>query len=82
MKTKLTPDTETNLSADLRAFIHKLEPRKFKALARGIEVRGANDIHRSVAFAKELISRAGLKLSVVHSAEMAGYGAFEVRDAS
>lgn len=78
----MTNDNLSSLSADLRAFILKFEPRRFKALSRGIEVRGASDIHRSIAFAKELITKTGLKLSVVHSAEMAGYGAFEVRDAS
>ncbi len=47
-------------------------------LARGIEIRGNNDIHRSIAFAKELIERMKLKLAVHHSAEMALYGGFEV----
>lgn len=81
MKMTTTTDNLSALSADLRTFILKFEPRNFKALARGIEVRGASDIHRSVAFAKELIIKKSLKLSVVHTAEMAGYGAFEVRDA-
>ncbi|RZK39750.1 MAG: hypothetical protein EOO90_17390 [Pedobacter sp.] len=79
---KNTNDTLSSLSADLRTFISKFEPRNFKALSRGIEVRGASDIHRSVAFAKEVITKTSLNLSVVHTAEMAGYGAFEVRDAS
>ncbi|WP_316813884.1 hypothetical protein [Pedobacter heparinus] len=70
--------TQTNMSADLQKFIDKFEPSKFKMLARGIEIRGNNDLHRSITFAKELIERMKLKLTVHHSAEMALYGGFEV----
>ncbi len=73
--------TETNISADLQKFIEKFEPNKFKMLARGIEIRGNNDIHRSITFAKELIEKMKLKLTVHHSAEMAMYGGFEVINA-
>lgn len=79
MKTTTT-ENYSGLSTDIKAFIQKFEPRRFKALAKGIEVRGASDIHRSVAAAKDIIARWKLKLAVIHSAEMAGYGAFEVRD--
>lgn len=70
--------TETNNSTDLQKFIDKYEPNKFKMLARGIEIRGNSDLHRSITFAKELIEKMKLKLTVHHSAEMALYGGFEV----
>lgn len=70
--------TETNNSTDLQKFIDKFEPNKFKMLARGIEIRGNSDLHRSITFAKELIEKMKLKLTVHHSAEMALYGGFEV----
>ncbi|WP_256004321.1 MULTISPECIES: hypothetical protein [Pedobacter] len=68
----------TNYHADLQKFIEKFEPNKFKMLSRGIEIRGTNDIHRSITFAKELIERLKLKLKVLHTADMAMYGGFEV----
>ncbi|WP_316847306.1 hypothetical protein [Pedobacter psychrodurus] len=71
-------NTDTPISTDLQKFIEKFEPNKFKMLARGIEIRGNNDVHRSITFAKELIERMKLKLTVHHSAEMAMYGGFEV----
>ena len=70
--------TDTKINTDLQKFIEKFEPNKFKILARGIEIRGNNDVHRSITFAKELIERMKLKLAVHHSAEMAMYGGFEV----
>lgn len=69
---------KTETKTDLQKFIEKFEPNKFKMLARGIEIRGNNDLHRSITFAKELIERMKLKLTVNHSAEMAMYGGFEV----
>ncbi|WP_133779739.1 hypothetical protein [Pedobacter nutrimenti] len=69
---------DTLLSADLQRFIDKFEPSKFKTLTRGIEVRGTNNLHQSIAGAKELIERLKLNLSVHHTAEMALYGSFEV----
>ena len=63
---------------DLQRFIEKFEPNKFKMLSRGVEIRGNSDLHRSITFAKELIERMKLKLTVHHSAEMAIYGGFEV----
>lgn len=69
---------ETKTSTDLQKFIEKFEPNKFKMLARGIEIRGNNDLHRSITYAKELIERMKLNLTVHHSAEMALYGGFEV----
>ena len=70
--------TNTTIKTDLQKFIEKFEPNKFKMLARGIEIRGTNDLHRSITFAKELIEKMKLKLAVRHSAEMAMYGGFEV----
>lgn len=70
--------TETKVNADIQKFILKFEPNKFKMLARGIEIRGNSDLHRSITFAKELIAKLKLNLTVHHSAEMASYGGFEV----
>ncbi|WP_457288078.1 hypothetical protein [Pedobacter sp. UYP24] len=70
----------TKISADLQKFIEKYEPNKFKLMAKGIEIRGMNDIHRSITSAKELIQRMKLKLTVVHTADMTSYGGFEVNN--
>jgi len=64
--------------SDLQQFIDKFQPSKFKLLSRGIEIRGNNDVHRSITAARELIERMKLRLTVLHSAEMAMYGGFEV----
>ena len=69
---------KTETKTDLQKFIEKFEPNKFKMLTRGIEIRGNSDLHLSITFAKELIERMKLKLTVNHSAEMAMYGGFEV----
>ncbi|WP_129714501.1 hypothetical protein [Pedobacter sp. SYP-B3415] len=74
--------TNVQISADLQKFISKFEPSKFKLLAKGIEVRGANNLHRAVASAIELIDKMKLNLRVNHTAEMAIYGSFEVIDAA
>jgi len=71
-------NTDTKVNTDLQRFIDKFEPNKFKILTRGVEIRGNNDLHRSITFAKELIEKLKLKLTVHHSAEMAMYGGFEV----
>jgi len=78
IKYKLMQKIDTTIGTDLQKFIEKFEPSKFKMLARGIEIRGNNDLHRSITFAKELIEKLKLKLRVHHSAEMALYGGFEV----
>lgn len=70
--------TQTPISTDLQQFIDKFEPNKFKMLAKGIEIRGSHDLYRSITFAKELIERMKLNLTVNHTAEMAMYGGFEV----
>lgn len=74
-------NTEIKVSADLKKFIDKFEPNKFKMLERGIEIRGINDVHRSIELAKALIESKKLKLVVNHSAEMAQYRSFEVVNA-
>ena len=70
--------TDKNTGSDLQKFIEKFEPNKFKMLTRGIEIRGNSDLHRSITYAKDLIEKMKLKLTVHHSAEMAMYGGFEV----
>ncbi|PWS27094.1 hypothetical protein DHW03_13895 [Pedobacter yonginense] len=73
--------TEKTISADLQKFIEKFEPNKYKTLVKGIEIRGINDIHRSITMAKALIEKFKLNLTVNHTAEMVGYGGFEVNNA-
>lgn len=46
-----------NISADLQVFIDKFEPNKFKLMAKGIDIRGINDMHRNIIQAKALIER-------------------------
>lgn len=70
--------TQVKISSDLQKFIDKFEPNKFKVMARGIEVRGINDMHRNLRQAKDLIERLELNLIVHHNADMLSYGAFEV----
>ena len=69
---------ESNLSVDLKRFIEKYQPRKFKMMSTGIEIRGAKEIHRDITEAKALIEQLKLNLYISHSLEMLGYGAFEV----
>ncbi|PWS31969.1 hypothetical protein [Pedobacter paludis] len=71
---------ENKISADLQRFIEKFEPNKYKTLARGIEIRGINDIHRSITLAENLIEKMKLKLTINHNAEMVSYGGFEVNN--
>ena len=68
------------MSSDLQKFIDKFEPSKFKLMAKGIEVRGINDLHRNITQAKDLIERMKLKLIVSHNAEMISCGGFEVNN--
>jgi len=69
---------EVNVKSDLQQFIDKFEPIKFKIMAKGVEIRGINDIHRNITQAKEIIERMQLKLVVSHNAEMLSYRGFEV----
>jgi hypothetical protein len=70
--------TATQVNPDLQKFIEKFEPNKFKLMAKGIEIRGINDMHRNIAQAKDLIERLELNLTISHNAEMLSYGGFEV----
>jgi len=72
--------TEVKISADLQKFIEKFEPSKFKLMARGIEIRGINDMHRNITQAKSMIEKLELNLIVSHNAEMLSYGGFEVNN--
>ncbi|TDQ09454.1 hypothetical protein [Pedobacter metabolipauper] len=72
--------TVIKISADLQQFIDKFEPNKFKLMAKGIEIRGINDMHRNITQAKDLIERLELNLFVSHNAEMLSYGGFEVNN--
>ncbi len=72
--------TDIKISSDLQKFIQKFEPSKFKLLAKGIEIRGMNDLHRNISQAKALIESMKLNLTVSHNAEMVSYGGFEVNN--
>lgn len=72
--------SELQLSKDLQKFIDKYEPNKFKLMVRGIQIRGVNDIHRSIRQANDLIERLELNLIVTHNAEMLCYRGFEVNN--
>lgn len=73
-------NNQIKVSPDLQQFIDKFEPSKFKLIQGGIEIRGINDIHRSIAQAKEIIARLNLRLMVSHNAEMLSYRGFEVNN--
>ncbi|RWU05050.1 hypothetical protein [Pedobacter chitinilyticus] len=70
--------TVLNQNADLQKFIDKFDPRKFKLIKNGVEIRGIIDLHRGMQEAKALIERFQLKLVVTHTAEMLSYRGFEV----
>ena len=71
---------EINMTQDLQQFIEKFQPNKFKVLAKGIEVRGINNIPSTISQAKDLIERLELNLIILHNAEMLSYGGFEVHN--
>ena len=73
-------NTLLNVSSDLQTFINKFEPNKFKVMAKGIEVRGINNLHNNILEAKSIIERLELKLIVSHNAEMLSYKGFEVNN--
>jgi hypothetical protein len=56
---------QIQVSTDLQIFIDKFEPNKFKLMAKGIEIRGINDMHRNIRQAKDLIERLELKLVLI-----------------
>ncbi|TKC06088.1 hypothetical protein [Pedobacter frigoris] len=70
----------TSITPDLQQFIDTFQPNKFKLMARGIEVRGINNMHNTITQAKNLIEKLGLKLIIQHNAEMLSYGGFEVNN--
>lgn len=67
--------------SDINIFQDKMDYTKVKPLKTGIEVRGMVDVEKSVGAAREIIKSLNLNLQVVNTAEMASYGAFEVREA-
>ncbi|GGI29175.1 hypothetical protein [Pedobacter mendelii] len=70
----------TSLTPDLKQFIDKFEPVKFKLMKCGIEIRGINDMPANITHAKEIIEKMKLKLVVSHNAEMLSYRGFEVNN--
>lgn len=63
---------------DLQCFIEKFQPTKFKLMAKGVEIRGAVNLHHAMKEARMLIERFKLSLTVNHNAEMLSYQGFEV----
>lgn len=70
----------TTITPDLQQFIDKFQPNKFKLMAKGIEVRGINNMPQTITQAKDLIDRLELNLIISHNAEMLIYGGFEVNN--
>jgi hypothetical protein len=68
----------TKANVDLQKFIEKFKPERYKLLERGLEIRGVIDMHGAIAQAKVIIARLGLKLKILHTAEMLTYRGFEV----
>ena len=73
-------NAQLEISTDLRIFMDKFDPIKFKVFTRGIEIRGINNIHNNIVEAKAIIERLELKLVVLHNAEMLSYKGFEVNN--
>ena len=71
-------NTNIQIALDLQRFIQKFEPSKFKIMAKGIEIRGINDLHNNILRARAIIEQMGLQLTVKHNAEMLSYKGFEV----
>jgi hypothetical protein len=65
-------------SSDLNEFIKWFKPDKFKLTSRGLELRSVVDMQGAMAQARKIIENAGLKLTVVHTAEMLAFRGFEV----
>ena len=72
--------TQLKISSDLQQFIDKFEPNKYKLMAKGIELRGINNIHKNITQAKALTERLELNLIVSHNAEMLSYGGFDINN--
>jgi hypothetical protein len=66
--------------ADLKIFIDKYQPAKFKQLKNGIEVRSVHDVEIASNKARQLINDLSLRLMVVRDANAASRGAFEVTE--
>ena len=73
-------NAQLEISTDLKIFMDKFDPIKFKVFTRGIEIRGINNIHNNIVEAKAIIERLELKLVVLHNAEMLSYKGFEVNN--
>ena len=73
-------NTQLDISTDLKIFMDKFEPIKFKMFTRGIEIRGINNIHDNILEARAIIEKLELKLVVLHNAEMLSYKGFEVNN--
>ncbi|WP_316762142.1 hypothetical protein [Pedobacter aquatilis] len=71
-------NSSKDLNPELQKFIDAFEPSKFKILKSGIEVRGINNIHSGINYAREIIEKFKLNLLIRHTADMAMYGGFEI----
>ena len=65
---------------DLQKFIDKYQPSKYKLLKAGIDVRSVYDLSGAMNKARQLIVDLGLRLEVVHDADMAANRSFEVKE--
>lgn len=67
------------MKKDLKIFIEKYQPSKFKELKNGVEIRSVKDVEGASNKARELIFSLNLRLVVVRDAKAAERGCFEVR---
>jgi hypothetical protein len=74
-----TLENKTSDKTDLKIFIEKFQPSKFKELKNSIEVRSVEDVESASNKARELIKSLSLGLVVVRDANTASRGAFEVK---
>ncbi len=66
------------INPDLKRFIDKFQPKKYKILTSGIEIRGIVEIRTHIIEAEILIKEMKLNLTTTFTPEMGSYGAFEV----
>jgi len=69
---------QTQHNEDLKTFIEKFDPKKYKMTKAGVEIRGINDMYRNLMHARTIIANLELNLTVVHTADMLSYGGFQV----
>lgn len=70
------------MTKDLQKFIKVFDRDTMKQLKDGVEYRGIKNLDNAVSEARSLIDKSNLKLRVIANADMASYGAFEVKESA